>query len=118
MAFINEGEPVDVVEIRTGLSLGVIVAVLIVTTVASLVSPRGKAQNAVSGARRHAKEYLNLDHEIDPGEREKAFAKLCAQEDRIKALPERYRARIREEQHLMEVLRRAHAAHEEFRSGR
>jgi tellurite resistance protein TerC len=110
IAFINAGEPVDVVEIRTGLSLGVIVGVLIVTTVASLVSPKGKAQNAVSAARRHAKEYLNFDHEIAAAEREKTFAKLCAAEDRIKALPERYRARIRDEQQLMDLLRRAHAA--------
>ncbi|MEO8816389.1 MAG: TerC family protein [Mycobacterium sp.] len=116
VTFINEGEPVDVVEIRTGMSLGVIMVVLIVTTVASLVSTEGKTRNAVSTARRHANEYLDLDDEIDPSERAKTFAKLCAKEDQIKALPETYRARIRDERQLLDLLRRAHAAHEEFQS--
>lgn len=44
--FINAGEPVDVVEISTGLSLVVIVVVLSVTTVVSLVSPKGRARKA------------------------------------------------------------------------
>ena len=52
--FINDGEPVHVVEISTGLSLSVIIGVLVVTVVASLISPKGRAQNAVANARRHA----------------------------------------------------------------
>ena len=63
LSFINDGEHVEVVEISTGLSLTVIIGVLVVTVLASLLSPRGSAQNAVSGARRHATEYL------DPGTR-------------------------------------------------
>ena len=38
--FINEGQPVNVVEISTGLSLAVIIGVLVVTVIASLISPR------------------------------------------------------------------------------
>jgi len=49
--FINGGEPVTVVEISTPVSLGVIVGVLLVTVVASLLSPRGRAQQAVSSLR-------------------------------------------------------------------
>src|SRR5688572_2310645 len=59
--FINEGEPVPVVEISTGLSLAVIVSLLVVTVLASLLSPRGKAQNLVAVARRRAKEYLEVE---------------------------------------------------------
>ena len=40
LPFINDGEPVDVVEISTGLSLTVIIGVLVVTVVASLLSRR------------------------------------------------------------------------------
>src|SRR5690606_10079539 len=69
VAFINDGQPVDVTEISTGLSLGVILAVLTITTLASLYSARGRAQNAVAGARRHAHEYLNLSYHTDPAER-------------------------------------------------
>jgi tellurite resistance protein TerC len=105
--FINDGRPVSVVEISTGLSLSVIVAVLAVTVVASLLSPKGRAQNAVAAARRHATEYLDI--EKDPQWRESIFAKLLAEEAEIRKLPEKYRARIREEDKLTSLLQRAHA---------
>ena len=108
--FINDGQPVNVVEISTALSLSVILGVLAVTVVASLASPKGRAQNAVSAARRHATEYLEI--ETDSAHREEIFAKLLAEEAHIRALPEKYRARIREEDKLMALLRRAHAEHD------
>ncbi|MGV0627674.1 TerC/Alx family metal homeostasis membrane protein [Mycolicibacter minnesotensis] len=46
LGFINDGRPLHVVEIGTGLSLVVIGGVLAVTTVASLLSPRGRVQGA------------------------------------------------------------------------
>ena len=48
VAFINDGQPVNVVEISTGLSLSVILGVLAVTVVASLFSRKGKAQTAIA----------------------------------------------------------------------
>jgi tellurite resistance protein TerC len=56
--FINNGDPVEVTEISTGVSLSVIIGVLVVTVVASLVSTKGRAQSVVAAARRHAQEYL------------------------------------------------------------
>jgi tellurite resistance protein TerC len=108
--FINDGQPVNVVEISTALSLSVILGVLAVTVVASLASPKGRAQNAVSAARRHATEYLEI--ETDSAHREEIFSKLLAEEAHIRKLPEQYRARIREEDKLMALLRRAHAEHD------
>jgi tellurite resistance protein TerC len=108
--FINNGEPIDATEISTGVSLAVIVGVLIVTVIASLVSPRGKAQNHVSAARRHAAEYLDI--ETDSALREEIFSKLLANEAELRKLPEKYRARIREEDKLMSLLARAHAEHD------
>jgi tellurite resistance protein TerC len=108
--FINDGEHVNVVEISTGLSLTVILGVLVVTVLASLLSPKGRAQNAVSGARRHASAYLEV--ETDSAHREEIFAKLLAEEAHIRKLPEKYRARIREEDKLMSLLHRAHAEHD------
>src|SRR5690606_32784885 len=93
--FINGGEPVDVVEIDTAASLAVIVGVLVVTVVASL---------------RHATGYLEC--ETDPAVREDLFHRLLAEEAQLRGLPERYRARIRREEQLMALLRRAHAEHE------
>ncbi|WP_233159794.1 TerC family protein [Pseudonocardia sp. MH-G8] len=112
--FINDGQPVNVVEISTALSLSVILGVLVVTVVASLASPKGRAQNAVSAARRHATEYLEV--ETESAHREEIFAKLLTEEAHIRALPEKYRARIREEDKLMALLRRAHAEHDAART--
>ena len=97
------------VEISTGLSLTVIFTVLIVTVIASLTSKWGRAQNVICSARRHALEYLDI--ETDPTHRAQIFAKLCAEENTLKQLPEKYRARIREQEKLMTLLARAHTAH-------
>jgi tellurite resistance protein TerC len=110
--FINAGQPVNVVEISTGLSLSVIIGVLVVTVVASLTSPKGRAQNLVSAARRHATEYLMC--ETDPEVREDVFRKLLDEEAQLRKLPEKYRARIREEDKLMTLLRTAHAEHDAY----
>ena len=106
--FINGGEPVDVVEISTGLSLSVIIGVLLVTVVASLISPKGRAQNAVANARRHARQYLDLSYEADQRLREKTFEALLQEEQIIRGLPEKYRRRIRDEHELIDLLHRAH----------
>jgi tellurite resistance protein TerC len=107
--FINNGQPVHVVEISTGLSLSVIIGVLFVTVVASMTSPWGRAQNVIASARRHAVEYLDI--ETDPARRGEVFDALLAEEATLKQLPEKYRARIREEEKLMTLLKRAHEAH-------
>lgn len=81
-----------------------------VTVLGSLFSAKGRAQNAVSGARRHAAEYLDV--EKDPQHRESLYRKLLGEEAEIRKLPEKYRARIREEDKLMDLLRRAHETHD------
>jgi tellurite resistance protein TerC len=108
--FINDGRPVAVTEISTAFSLTVILGVLVVTVMASLLSRWGRAQNTIASARRHAKEYVDV--ETDPARREEVFAALCAEEAQLRALPEKYRRRIREEEKLMTLLRRAHQVHD------
>lgn len=112
---INNGNPVPVAELSTTVSLTVIVVVLLITTLASLLSPRGRAQHAVAGARRHATEYLNPEYVADAREREELFTRLLTEEDEITALPAKYRTRIRREAELMELLGQAHDAHAEAR---
>ncbi|MGW6131214.1 TerC family protein [Cellulomonas sp. NPDC055163] len=109
--FINDGDPVPVVEISTPVSLAVIIGTLVVTVVASLTSAKGRAQNSVAAARRHATEYLETEN--DPAYEEELFARLLREEAQLTALPEKYRARIRSERELMELLHRAHAEHDE-----
>ncbi|WP_243866814.1 TerC family protein [Actinophytocola oryzae] len=107
LPFVNDGDPVDVVEIGTGLSLAVIFGVLVVTVAASLTSRWGRAQNVICAARRHAREYLHVDN--DPVHREEIYAKLHAEEAVLGGLPEKYRARIRAQEELMSLLDQAHA---------
>jgi tellurite resistance protein TerC len=110
--FINDGEPVSVVEISTALSLSVIIGVLVVTVVASLVSRKGKAQTAIANARRHATAYLDAEYTTDAAERERIFNKLLAERDQILALGPKYRQMVRDEPALMELLGRAADRHE------
>jgi tellurite resistance protein TerC len=110
--FVNNGEPVSVVEISTGLSLTVIVGVLLLTVVASLLSPAGKARNAIANARRHTICYLDSEYTADPAERERIFRLLLAERDQIVALGPKYRQKVRDEPELMALLERARDSHD------
>ena len=110
--FINDGEPVPVVEISTGLSLSVILGVLVVTVAASLLSPAGRAQNAIANARRHAASYLDSEYTADPAERERIFRLLLTERDQIVALGPKYRQKVRDEPALMALLERARDSHD------
>jgi tellurite resistance protein TerC len=110
--FINDGQPVPVVEISTGLSLGVIIGVLVVTVLASLLSKRGRAQNAIANAGRHARSYVDAEYTTDPAERERIFRALLEERDQIIALGPKYRQMMKNEPALMELLERAVASHD------
>ena len=110
--FINDGEPVPVVEISTGTSLGVILGVLLVTVVGSLLSPAGRAQTAITNARRHARSYLDSEYTADPAERERIFGLLLAERDQIVALGPKYKQKARDEPELMALLERARDNHD------
>ncbi|WP_088286419.1 TerC family protein [Kineosporia sp. A_224] len=113
LPFVNGGDPVEVVEISTGLSLAVILGVLVLTVVASLLSPAGKAQTAIANARRHATSYLDMEYTHDQGERERVFQLLLAERDTIVALGPKYRKKVRDEPELMALLTRARESHEQ-----
>jgi tellurite resistance protein TerC len=112
LPFINDGQHVSVVEVSTETSLGVILGVLVITVLGSIFSPKGKAKNAVSGAKRHATEYLDLNYETDMAERDKIFARMCWEEEQIRKLPEKYKRLIRNETEFLDLLRQAHAEHD------
>jgi tellurite resistance protein TerC len=109
--FVNDGEPVPVVEISTALSLSVILGVLLVTVAASLLSPAGRARNAIGNARRHAAAYLDSQYTADPAERERIFRKLLEERDQIMALGPKYQQKVRDEPELMELLEKARDSH-------
>jgi len=108
--FINDGDPVNVIEIGTGHSLAVIVGILALTVALSLFSPAGKAKSAIGRLRRRLAAWQDLDASGAPAdERAAAYASLVEAEREVLALPEAFRARIRERQTLREMLAAAHA---------
>lgn len=115
--FINEGEPVNVIEISTQLSLTLILGILVVTIVVSLVSPKGKALTAIKNARRYVDRYLDLDYETDPRFREITYARLVRSVATLRLLPDKYRHELQNEKALMEKLERAKGIHEEAVAG-
>lgn len=114
LPFINDGEPVPVVEISTGLSLSVIIGSLIITVVASLLSKAGKAQTAINNARRHAVNYLDLDYTADPLERERIYRLLAEEEVQIQAMDLKYRDKAKDVDKIREQVAEAHRQHEKY----
>ena len=112
LPFINDGEHVNVLEISTGASLAVILGVLTVTVLPSIFSPKGKAKNAVSGAKRHATDYLDLNYETDVAERDAIFTRMVNEEEQLRKLPDKYKRLIHDETEFMDLLHRAHAEHD------
>ncbi|MDQ0863675.1 TerC family protein [Arthrobacter globiformis] len=113
LPFINDGQHVNVIEISTGTSLSVILGVLAVTIIGSVLSPKGKAKTMVSGAKRHATTYVDLNYETDIAERERIFDKLVHEEQELRKLPEKYKRLIRNETQFMNLIRQAHAEHDQ-----
>jgi tellurite resistance protein TerC len=111
LPFINDGAPVNVIEIGTGTSLVVILAMLVVTVVASLSSAKGKAKVAVSRLRTRLADYLALDEQAPATTRERAWRLLRSAETRTDALPARFKAMIRRPDVLQDELAQAHALH-------
>lgn len=114
LPFVNDGEPVNVIEISTFASLAVIIGILVITVVASLTSKKGRAQSAIAGARRHAINYLDLDYTADLAERERMYDKLLNEEEQLKKLDPKFKKMVREETALMDLIKRAHQEHDAF----
>lgn len=117
LPFINDGQPVPVVEISTGLSLSVILGVLLITVFASIMSPAGKAQTAVSNARRHAENYRDLSYTADQAERERIFNSLIEEEKLISTMDLKYRNKVKDIEQIREHAREAHRVHEAYMAG-
>ncbi|MEC5181567.1 TerC family protein [Arthrobacter sp. CG_A4] len=113
LPFINDGQPVPVVEITTGLSLSVIIGVLVFTVVASLVSKAGKAQAAINNARRHAVSYLDLEYTADAAERERIYNDLLEEERQIEQMEPKYRNKAKDVEKIRAEVAEAHRQHEQ-----
>ncbi|GMA42121.1 TerC family protein [Mobilicoccus caccae] len=114
LPFINDGEPVPVIEIETNISLTVIVGVLVVTVLASLFSRKGKAQTLINNTRRHVDQYLDLGYEADPAERERNYLRLLTEEAQLAKVEPKFRPLVRDEVGLHRKLQEAHRQHDGY----
>jgi tellurite resistance protein TerC len=114
LPFINDGQPVPVIEITTATSLSVIIGVLVITVVASLLSKAGKAQTSINNARRHAVNYLDLEYTADASERERIYRMLTAEEAQIMTMDLKYRDKAKDIDKIRELVAEAHRQHEEY----
>ncbi|QNE19090.1 TerC family protein [Kribbella qitaiheensis] len=112
LPFVNDGEPIEVVEITTGLSLIVILVVLLITIFGSLFSTRGRTQTAMANVRRDARAYLDAEYTDDAAERERIYRRLLDSRDHIIALGPKAKQIVKNEPELLELCRRASASHE------
>ncbi|MGW6172566.1 TerC family protein [Arthrobacter sp. NPDC055138] len=117
LPFINDGNPVPVIEISTGFSLTVIIGILVITIVGSLLSKAGKAQNAINNARRHALNYLDLSYTADTAERERIYGLLVNEERQIEQMEPKYRNKAKDVDKIREQVAEAHRQHAEFQRG-
>ncbi|WP_328329574.1 TerC family protein [Kribbella sp. NBC_00382] len=106
LPFINGGEPIEVMEISTGLSLVVILVVLVITILASLFSTRGRTQTAMANIRRDALAYLDADYTENENERERLFVRLQESKEHIVALGPKAKQIVKNETELMELCAR------------
>ncbi|MFI7495087.1 TerC family protein, partial [Kocuria sp. M4R2S49] len=115
LSFINNGEHVDVVEISIGLSLSVIIGVLVVTVLASLFSPKGRAVRIISTLQSVAEQYVSLPQDASPEERRRLAAKAARYQEQMGSISPRYRDELIEsEKHFHDLLDRVHGTHHEY----
>lgn len=114
LPFINDGQPVHVVEVTIGFSLTVIVGVLIVTVLASLLSPKGKALATIQKVQSLSEKYLNLPADASEAERAEIQRQLDEQVAKSREIPQKYRDELIEsENEYQDLVRRARTAHAE-----
>ncbi|WP_272027678.1 TerC family protein [Kocuria rosea] len=115
LPFINNGQHVDVIEISIGMSLSVILGVLVITVLASLYSPKGRALRIIGGLQTTAEKYVTLPQDAPAEERERLAAKARKYQEQMPSISDKYREELIEaEKHFHDLLDRARGKHRQF----
>ena len=115
LSFINDGQPVHVVEVSIGLSLTVIIGILTITVLASLLSPKGKALAAIQKVQRLSEQYLELPDNASTEERNELQKKLDDATAKSRNVPQKYRDElIDSEREFQDLVSRARGEHEAY----
>ncbi|WP_178945768.1 TerC family protein [Kocuria sp. TGY1127_2] len=114
LPFINDGEPVHVIEVGIGMSLGVIIGVLVLTVLVSLYSPKGRALRIISGTEKAASDYLDLPEDASEEKRSELHGRLTEYQKKLAGLPDRTKDQlIDSEAKFRDLLTRAHGRHQD-----
>ncbi|MFW0182900.1 TerC family protein [Rothia sp. CCM 9417] len=112
--FLNDGQPVQVIEVGIELSLAVIISVLVMTVLASLYSPKGRALATIQKVQNLSDEYLNLPAHAPAAQRAELQSKLDAAAAKSRKIPQKYRDELIEsEAEYQDLVHRARTAHAE-----
>ncbi|MFI7482751.1 TerC family protein [Kocuria sp. M1R5S2] len=115
LPFINNGEHVEVVEVSIGMSLTVILGVLVITVLASLFSPKGRALRVLSGLQTVAEKYVTLPQDAPAEERRRLADKAAEFQRQMPKISDKHREELLEsEKHFHDLLDRARGKHREF----
>ena len=117
LGFINNGQPVHVFEIEIHHSLIVIVGVLVITVLASLYSPKGKALGTIQRVQILSQKYLDLPADASTEERAKIQSQLEEATAKSRKIPQKYRDELIEsETEYQDLVARARGEHETYMS--
>lgn len=117
LGFINNGQPVHVFEIEIHHSLIVIVGVLVITVLASLYSPKGKALGTIQRVQTLSQKYLDLPADASTEERAKIQSQLEEATAKSRKIPQKYRDELIEsETEYQDLVARARGEHETYMS--
>lgn len=113
--FINDGQPVAVTEITIGMSLTFIIGVLVLTVVASLYTPKGRALATIQKVQSLSRQYLELPDDAGSREREDIQRQLDIYTAKSRQIKKKYRDElIASESEYQDLVARARGEHQEF----
>ena len=117
LPFVNNGEHVAVVEIGIGTSLTVIVGVLVVTVLASLLSPKGRALRTIQRTQDLTERYLALPADAPAEQRHEIADQLKNLQEHFPRISEKHKEELIESRarfrHMLETARGQHREFEE-----
>lgn len=94
LSFINDGQHVPVVEIGIGTSLIVIISILVITVLASLFSPKGRALRIIQKTQDLSEKYLALPKDAPAEERNRISTKIAELTQQFPKISEKHKEEL------------------------
>ena len=117
LPFINNGEPVPVVEVGIGVSLAVIICILVITVLASLYSPKGRALRIIQKTQDLSEKYLALPKDAPAEERNRISSKIAELTQQFPRISEKHKEELIDSRaRFRKLVETVHGQQSEFES--